>query len=166
MIIDDSIVKDYLKGNNLESYKDHWIFKSFEKYSVFELPDKKHIEWVSKLYIKLIGQILNYKPRNGTAVRNLFPNFDEIAETFNIMLVVGFPDPYDAMVLEHNGKDYMIFDLIQFGENSLSENYCCHRVLTHELIHMCLMEYYPAPNKPSYTDDLSYTAFNEGFAHP
>lgn len=165
MIIDDRIVKDYLNGNHIESYKDCWIFNCFEKHTVFEMPDSMHTEWVSKLYDKLKEQILNFKPRNSEAVKMLFPDFDKIASGYTIMLVVGFPDPYDAMVLEHNGKEYMVFDLIQFGKDSLNEDYSCHRVLTHELIHMCLHKYYPVPNNPSYIDYLNYTAFDEGFAH-
>lgn len=165
MIIDDRILKDYLNGNNIESYKNYWIFKCFEEHTIFEMPDSMYIEWVSKLYDKLKEQILNFKSRNSEAVKILFPNFDEIAANYIIMLVVGFPDPYDAMVLEHNGKEYMVFDLIQFGKDSLNEDYSCHRVLTHELIHMCLHKYYPVPENPTYIDDLNYTAFDEGFAH-
>lgn len=104
-------------------------------------------------------------PRNEDAVRRLFPQFDRIADNYTILLVVGFPDPYDAMVLEHKGRAYMVFDLIQFQEDSLKEDYSCHKVLTHELIHLCLMEDYPAAYEMSYIEDLNYTAFNEGFAH-
>lgn len=92
-------------------------------------------------------------------------NREWVAKLYEKILVVGFPDPYDAMVLEHNGRAYMVFDLIQFGEDSLNEDYSCHRVLTHELIHLCLMEDYPVPHEMSYIEDLNYTAFNEGFAH-
>lgn len=127
--------------------------------------DPKNREWVAKLYDKLLDQINNFIPRNGDFVKRFFPNFDRIAADYTILLVVGFPDPYDAMVLEHDGKAYMVFDLIQFQEESLNKNYSCHRVLTHELIHLCLMEDYPLPSEMSYTEELNYTAFNEGFAH-
>lgn len=52
-----------------------------------------------------------------------------------------------------------------FQEDSLKEDYSCHKVLTHELIHLCLMEDYPVSYEMSYFEDLNYTAFNEGFAH-
>ncbi len=165
MIIDDRIVKDYLSGNNIESYKDFWIYNCFGKDTVFELPDSKHIVWVTKLYEKLKEQILDFTPKNSDIIKKLFPYFDEIADSYTIMLVVGFPDPYDAMVLKHDGKEYMVFDLIQFGINSLNEDYSCHKVLTHELIHMCLHKRYPVPRGLSYIDDLNYKAFDEGFAH-
>lgn len=165
MIIDAHILKDYIDGKDLNQYKDYWIYNCFGDQSVFEIPDPKNREWVAELYEKIRDQIENFIPCNKEAVLRLFPNFDRIVNDYTILLVVGFPDPYDAMVLEHNGRAYMVFDLIQFGVDSLNEDYSCHRVLTHELIHLCLMEDYPVMHEMSYTEDLNYTAFNEGFAH-
>ena len=165
VIIDSHIVEDYIAGKDLNQYKSHWIYNCFGERSVFELPDPKNREWVSKLFRKISDQIKHFTPRNGELVRRIFPQFDRISNDYTILLVVGFPDPYDAMVLERDGKAYMVFDLIQFQEDSLNEDYSCHRVLTHELIHLCLMEEYPAPHEMSYIEDLNYTAFNEGFAH-
>lgn len=165
MIIDAHIVTDYIAGKDLNKYKDYWIYNCFGNQSVFEIPDSKNREWVAKLYEKIRDQVENFTPRNQNVVKRLFPQFDRIANDYTILLVVGFPDPYDAMVLGHNGRAYMVFDLIQFGEDSLNEDYSCHQVLTHELIHLCLMEDYPVSHEMSYIEDLNYTAFNEGFAH-
>ena len=165
MIIDDHIILDYLAGKDLTQYKTHWIYNCFGTKSVFETPDPKHIGWVSMLYEKIKDQINHFIPRNYEMVKRIFPRFDQIAANYTLLLVAGFPDPYDAMVLEHEGKAYMVFDLIQFQEDSLHQDYSCHRVLTHELIHLCLMEDYPAPREWTYIDDLNYTSFNEGFAH-
>lgn len=165
MIIDAHILTDYIEGKDLNQYKDYWIYNCFGNQSIFEIPDSKNKEWVAKLYKKIRNQIENFIPSNKDVVRRLFPQFDRIANNYTILLVVGFPDPYDAMVLEHNGKAYMVFDLIQFQEDSLNEDYSCHGVLTHELIHLCLMEDYPTAYEMSYVEDLNYTAFNEGFAH-
>lgn len=130
-----------------------------------ETPKPSARIWVSKLCEKLKSQIKSFEPRNVNPVRKLFPDFDNVAKDYTIMLVVGFPDPYDAMVLGHNGKEYMVFDLIQFGEDALDESYNCNRVLTHELIHMCLHNKYPLAQGMSYLDELNYTTFDEGFAH-
>ena len=165
VIIDDRIIKAYIDEKDVSQYKGHWIYHCFGGDSVFETPDPKHRGWVSKLYEKIKDQIEHFVPRNYEMVKSIFPHFDRIADTYTILLVVGFPDPYDAMVLEHNGKSYMVFDLIQFQEDSLNEDYSCHRVLTHEMIHLCLMEEYPPPNPMTYLNDLNYTAFNEGFAY-
>ena len=161
MIIDDSIVLKYLSGQPPESYSDCWIYNNLG----FESPDLCNKEWVLKLYNKLKYQIENFIPRNYETVKRLFPCFDDVANDYTIMLVVGFPDPYDAMVLNNNGVDYMVFDLIQFTQEALNEDYSCHRVLTHELIHICLRKNYPEPFCASYTERLDYTAFDEGFAH-
>ena len=164
MIIDDKIVQQYLSGQSSDSYKDNWIFHCFD-HPVFEEPNYKHYEWIAKLHKKLIGQISAYKPRNYDLVKKVFADFDSIAASFTVMLVVGFADPYDAMVLEHTGKEYMVFDLIQFGQECLGENYSCHRVLTHELLHMCLHRKFPRLDALSYVESLRYKAFDEGFAH-
>lgn len=165
MVIDARIVTDYIAGADLNQYRNCWIYNCFGKSSLFEMPDPKNKIWVSRLYDKIVNQIEHFIPRNGAIVKQLFPQFDRLAAEYTILLIVGLPDPYDAMVLEHDGKAYMIFDLIQFKEAALSKNYSCHRVLTHELIHICLMEDYPVPYDMPYVDKLSYTAFNEGFAH-
>ena len=165
MTIDDSIVQKYLSGEKPETYKNRWIYSSLDEGYLFEKPDPLNRDWVSLLCQKLKKQIKNYLPRNENPVKRLFPEFDEVVRAYTVMLVVGFPDPYDAMALEHNGNGYTIFDLIQFGADSLDETYSCHRVLTHEIIHLCLYRKYPKPEDLGYVDELNYTAFQEGFAH-
>jgi hypothetical protein len=165
MRIDDSIVQKFLSGQEPISYSDCWIYSALGRSYVFETPKPSDRDWVSQLCEKLKNQILYFLPRNIKLVKQLFPSFDDVTKEYTIMLVVGFPDPYDAMVLEHDGKEYMVFDLIQFGKDSLDADYSCYRVLTHELIHICLHQKYPCIQNMSYIDDLNYTAFDEGFAH-
>jgi hypothetical protein len=165
MKVDDSIIQKYLSGQEPASYSDCWVYSALGRGNVFETPKSSDREWVSQLCEKLKNQILNFIPRNIKLVKQLFPNFDDVEKEYTVMLVVGFPDPYDAMVLEYDGTEYMVFDLIQFGKEALNENYSCHRVLTHELIHACLHQKYPCNKNMSYVDDLNYAAFDEGFAH-
>jgi hypothetical protein len=165
MIIDDTIVKKYLSGQMPETYKDCWIYNALGRGYTFETPNSSYKNRVSKLYDKLVSQIHNFIPKNYELVKRLFPDFDDAVNNYTIMLVVGFPDPYDAMVLSHNAKEYMVFDLIQFGQDSLKQEYNCHSVLTHELIHICLHKKHQRTIKMSYLDSLDYKAFDEGFAH-
>lgn len=165
MIIDARIAEAYISGEDLERYKDDWIYYCFGRQSVFESPAPENRGWVSELYKKIREELENFAPRNGETVKQLFPQFERVTSGCTIRLVVGFPDPYDAMVLEHDGQPCLVFDLIQFQEGSLKSENICSRILTHELIHLCLREDYPAPQKMSYIEDLNYTAFNEGFAH-
>ncbi len=165
MRVDDSIVQKYLNGQEPISYSDCWIYSALGRGYVFETPKPLDREWVTQLCKKLKDQIMNFVQRNIKLVKQLFPSFDDVEKEYTVMLVVGFPDPYDAMVLEHDGKGYIVFDLIQFGKDSLDENYSCHGVLTHELIHICLHQKYRRIQNMSYIDDLNYTAFDEGIAH-
>lgn len=165
MMIDDHMVMDYLCGRNMKAYRDCWIFHSFGNGSVFELPDQRHRARAAKLQDQLKAQLLSFQPRSSTVIKMLFPNFDRIAADCLVLLVVGFPAPYDAVTLEHDGKEYVIFDLLRFGEDAANAEDRCRKLLTHELIHLCLHEYYPVPEGLSYLEALSYTAFDEGFAH-
>lgn len=165
MLIDAQIAEAYIAGKDLERYKDNWIYHCFGGQSVFESPAPENREWVAKLYKKLRDEVENFVPRNEQIVRGLFPRFDHVTGGCTILLVVGFPAPYDAMVLEHDGKPCMVFDLIQLQEGSLNSDNICRQLLTHESIHLCLREDYPAPQEMSYVEAMDYTAFNEGFAH-
>jgi hypothetical protein len=166
MRIDDGIVRRYLAGESLDADRQNWIYRAVGQEGLFSAPDPKDAEWVAKLRDKLAEQIYAYVPRNYEAVKAIFPAFDEVASNFSIMLVVGFPDPYEAMMLESpDGESVMVFDLIRFGEKSLKADYSCHRVLTHELIHMCLHRDYPQPKNPTYRESMDYIVFDEGFAH-
>jgi len=165
MLIDDDIIIKYLSGQNPDSYKNSWIYSSVGREYMFEIPNPSNVEWVLKLYEKLKKQIRDFKPCNYELIKKLFPNFDDVVRDYTIMFVVGFPDPYDAMVLKHDNTEYMVFDLIQFGQDSLDESYSCHRVLTHELLHICLRKKRPEISGLSYVNDLNYMMFDEGFAH-
>lgn len=165
MIIDDSIVQSYLSGSSSETYQNHWIYSASDRGYLFEAPDFSDRDWVSALCQKIKNEIQAYTPRNAQTVKTLFPDFDERSAHYTVMLVVGLPDPYDAMILEHDGKEYMIFDLIRFGRGALEEENSSHGLLTHELIHMCLHEKYPMPSELSYIAKLDYITFDEGFAH-
>ncbi len=68
------------------------------------------------------------------------------------------------MVLNDGRKEHVVFDLVRFGAESLHDSYSCQRVLTHELVHVCLHNRLP-DQAVSYQDRLNYIAFDEGFAH-
>jgi hypothetical protein len=165
MKIDDNIVLKYLSGQAPESYRDSWMYDAVGRGRMFEPPDPLHKEWVAELRDKLITQIKGFTPRNYTWVKKFFPSIDQCVDEYTIILTVGFPDPYDAMTLTHDGTEYMVFDLIQFGRGALDGDYHCSRVLTHELIHLCLHQQYAEPRHATYIENLDYIAFDEGFAH-
>lgn len=164
MEINDSIVQSYLRGDPPSGYGDSWVFRAVNGAPLFDPPRAGDRPWVSRLCEKLKAEIGAFVPRNAGLVEDLFPDFGHVSRGLTVMLVVGFPDPYDAMVLGNDGEEYVVLDLVQFGADSLDESYSCQRVLTHELVHVCLHNRYP-DQAVSYLDRLSYIAFDEGFAH-
>lgn len=171
MKIDDSIIRKYLDDNDVSSYSDHWIYHSIHAgQHLFEEPNLAEKEWISLLLDKVINDADDLIPRNTQIVSDLFPDFKEIASNYPLILSVGCPDPYDAMVMKHEGTKYVIFDLMQFVTYvrdlyEQGEAYDFRRILTHELLHVCIMNRYPRPADISYNDRLDYLTFNEGFAH-
>ena len=111
MIIDARIAEAYISGEDLERYKDDWIYYCFGRQSVFESSAPESRGWVSELYKKIREELENFAPHNEETVKKLFPQFDRVTGGCTIRLAVGFPDPYDAMVLEHDGQPCLVFDL-------------------------------------------------------
>lgn len=98
----------------------------------------------------------------------LYPEWEAIVNEMTVLLLVGCPNPYDAMVREHNGKEYIIFDLIRFGNYEMQGcdiEQLIRQLITHETSHLCLHKKYPVPTADSYLEQLKYITFDEGFAH-
>lgn len=167
MNIDDSMIKNYLAGK--DDYKSHWLFNSIldnGKY-IFDKPDNEYKEKIKEIYEKTYENLKSFTPYNVELFSTLFPEWKNLINDVNIILAVGCPSPYDAMVREHDGREYVIFDLIRFmsyekeGEDILS---LIIGMITHEISHICIHADYPVIDK-IYKDKLSYITFNEGFAH-
>lgn len=171
MKIDDIIIQKYLENCDTFDYSDHWVYSSISKGSyLFEEPNPNEKEWVSLLRDKVINDAEDLVPRNARIVNELFPDFYEVSANYPIILTVGCPDPYDAMVLEHNNQLFVVFDLMQFVPYvrdlyEQGEAYDFRRILTHGLLHVCIANKYPLKKNLSYLEELSYIAFDEGFAH-
>lgn len=112
MNIDDSMIKSYLKGK--DAYNDHWLFYKIldDGEYTFEKPDNKYKEEISKIYEKTYEKLISFTPYNVHLFSILFPKWKSLINQANIILAVGCPSPYDAMVREHEGREYIIFDLI------------------------------------------------------
>lgn len=104
MVLNDSIVWRYLNGGSLDTVRDSWIFKGLGSGNAFEYPVPTNRRRVKRLYEKLDQQILDFQPRSRELVLKLFPDFSQAMDGCTIMLVAGFPDSYDAMVLAHERK--------------------------------------------------------------
>lgn len=167
MNIDTSIVKSYLQGN--DDFAGHWLFYHILDNGeyVFDKPDLEHREAAGRMLKKLQNSLDNFKPYNIELFSGLFPEWRELAHDTNVVLAVGCPAPYDAMVREYGGREFIIFDLIRLleyqknGSNILS---LMRQLITHEVSHICIHADYPI-QPTTYQEKLSYIVFNEGFAH-
>lgn len=167
MKIDDSMIRSYLSGK--DDYKDHWLFNSIldnGEYT-FDRPSDEYKEKIKEIYEKTYENLINFIPYNVELFSILFSEWKNLINDVNIILAVGCPSPYDAMVREHNGREFIIFDLIRFmsyekdGDDILS---LITGMITHEIAHVCIHANYPVIDN-TYKDKLSYITFDEGFAH-
>lgn len=167
MNIDTSIVLSYLQGN--DDYTEHWLF-----YHIFEnceyafvKPEPAQKEMVAEAFRETVEELNDFKPYNLELFSALFPGWRELIRDVNVIFAVGCPAPYDAMVREYRGKEYMIFDLIRFldyQERGKPVSSFIRQILTHEVSHICIHADHPVINAP-YAERLGYITFDEGFAH-
>ncbi|MGG7164108.1 hypothetical protein [Clostridium ihumii] len=169
MILNDEIIVDYLKEPSSNKYRNHWIFYNIEpnKY-MYDTPSRENVEVVKEIYIKIKIILMNFKPINEDIFKVLFPNYKNVFESTKVLLVVGCPKMYDAMFIEHEDEEYIIFDLINLV-NYIKHGHDIEKVLknllTHEFVHRCVKEKYPLKENLPYVEKLNYIVFNEGFAH-
>ncbi len=169
MIINDDIIIDYLNDLSSDKYKNHWVFNNIEQNQyLFEEPSNEHKDSVKVICEEIKSVLNNFTPLNRRLFEELFPSYKEILSKSKVMLVVGCPEPYDAMVMNYKGEDYIVFDLIRFAgyiNNGYSLDKLLNQLLTHEFAHKCLMDKYNLSENPTYLEKLNYIMFNEGFAH-
>jgi hypothetical protein len=167
MNVDVSIVKSYLQGT--DDYAEHWLFCHILENGeyAFAKPEPAQKEMVEEAFKETLEELNDFKPYNLKLFSSLFPRWRELIHDVNVILAVGCPAPYDAMVREYNGKEYMIFDLIRFLDYQKSGKPVfsfIRQLLTHEVSHICIHADYPVIAAP-YVERLGYIAFDEGFAH-
>ena len=162
MKINTKIIDRYLDNKLIE---DHWIYDSIiEGEHLFELPPTEKKDIIIKIYKKLIEVLKNFTPLNREIWQTFFGNI-EMGEKTTINLIIGCPDPYDAMVRENE----VFIDLFRISTYSDDMNVLENIILnflTHELAHIIINEYYPRPKSDeSLQEYLEYIAFDEGIAH-
>lgn len=169
MYINDEIVIRYLNQEDESTYKNHWIFHSIEEgHYLFETPSYEKSEVIKVLIEQIHLIIRHFEPFNEKVFRSIFRNADRIIADTQILLVVGCPTPYDAMVRKYQENEYIVFDLVRFAEyinSRYNMEHIIRQLLTHELAHSCLHEKYQLQEGATYAEQLNYITFDEGFAH-
>jgi len=107
-----------------------------------------------------------FKFLNKALVEEIFGEATVAADA-NIVLTVGMPPMYDAMVRHFNDTYHIVFDLINmvnYITQGIDAAELARGFLSHELIHIMIYEKYPETDM-NYAEYYDYIAFHEGFAH-
>lgn len=165
MIIDSSIVDNFINDNE---FGGHWLFNSIEEgQHIFDKPRVSLKPAVIGVMYEIKRILEEFVPLNCALYRGLFPAWQSIMNEAKVLLAVGCPPPYDAMVREHDGEDYVIFDLVRFNmykEEGYDLANLARGLITHENAHVCLHGRH-RPMESDYISKLKYITFDEGFAH-
>ncbi|WP_346916995.1 hypothetical protein [Clostridium sp.] len=169
MLVDDSVVLKYLNGEEENIINSHWVFKNIEegKY-LFEVPNTEKRDDVNSILVSIKSALSQFIPLNKNIYSSLYPEWKSIINDINVLLIVGCPNPYDAMVRKYDGKEYIIFDLIRFCDYKIQGydvELLIRQLITHETSHVCLHKQYPTPISNDFIEQLKYITFDESFAH-
>lgn len=161
--VNDLIIEDYINNSLLKHQKD-WYF-SIHPFSEVSIDKKEVIKEIAQVFKKEIDDFI---PLNQNVLTLLFPNYNQI--DVPIDLIVGFPDPYDAVTITGpDQKTHVIMDIHLFSNYNLPKDRyrsIIKNFITHELTHVLIQDYYQNIIKETdYIAQLNAIVFDEGFAH-
>lgn len=177
MILKTKIIDAYLNREDVEEFKEHWIYSSigqgeFKSKNLFTIPSKEMYEQVREIYKEIEKEILNFEPYNIEIWSSLFPNWKDYSKEIEIYLIIGLPEPNDATVIPNlEGKNVIIFDLgcwVKYlGKVNIKE--LVRNLLTHEICHILISKNIPEIDfdyeNGTYLSKINSLVFNEGVAH-
>ncbi|MCL2168423.1 MAG: hypothetical protein FWB74_00185 [Defluviitaleaceae bacterium] len=168
MRIDISIVDAYVSGKPSGEYSGHWIYGRVEHgKNLFQETGVHRRAEIELCLRQTLDACRDFNFRNEELICGIFGDTSSVKDSANVLFVVGVPAMYDAMVREMDGALYIIFNIESFADY-VAIGHCLKEIisnfLTHELIHVMIDAKYPSGNQ-SYTEQLDYISFNEGFAH-
>jgi hypothetical protein len=163
------MIQDYISGKEVPAYSVHWVYRAVEegKVSFKKFPFARSEE-VIQCYRQIADACGDFKFLNSDLVHEVFGGTDAVINEANVILALHIPQPYDAMVRRHEGKEYIIIDIGNFCEYVKAGHdagYLVQSFLTHELIHLLIGSKFPPGEGLAYIEKLNYIAFDEGFAH-
>lgn len=170
MKIDASIIQAYLSRDNDFKIRNHWIFnKIIDKEYVYEevsVDESRKIENIFEIFLEVIK---DFKPLNLEYWNMIFGEFDDTLISNTVYLIVGSPNPYDAMVREDDfGESCIIFDLYRISKYSEEANEIkkiINNFLTHEIAHILIHKKIKLKDKKDNLELLKYQLLDEGLAH-
>lgn len=172
MKIYTDIVADYLEGKDLASHEAEWFF--LQPGYRFEAPDTSEAQRakVKKAFEQTLQSVQNFVPGNRAIWDALFPGWNNILQNTTVALIVGYPEPNDAVVMKSPAGVYTaILDMGLWAKylDTVPVGKLVHNLLTHELCHVCIHQLMPELDKVQeageYLSKLDAFTFDEGFAH-
>lgn len=168
MIIDSHIVEEYLAGGPTGRFRDEWCFGG--GHPPYAEPEGSERERVREVYRQVLDCAGDFSPVNRAAWDLMFPEWREQTAGVELLLIVGYPEPYDAVsTKDPQGGEAIILDMLRWTAylghiKEAAENMLTHE-LTHALIALRAPEVVKDGGRADYIKRLDALAFNEGFAH-
>lgn len=177
MLIDSSIAQAYIESSCVDAFRASWLFEHTSVSSdlgrnAFTPPpeDLALRETVRKLERRICEAAAHFVPVNRPIWDALFPDWEAVQPTLD--LIVGYPEPYDAVAAHSpDGQAHLIFDLIRWCNYAELDQLdsIIRNLLTHEITHLLIGHRYPAADaaleSTDYLRRLDAYTFHEGFAH-
>lgn len=177
MKIHEEIIQAFLRGDDLEKYKEHWIYRTAgqgeeKNKTVFALPDPAKRDTAAEIYEEVVACVRRFEPYNLPLWNALIPDWPDLLDRVDVHLIAGLPEPNDATVLPGpDGTNAIILDLACWTQyaGSITAEELARNIVTHEGMHICIGSRFPQIDRDyeqgSYRVQLDSLVFNEGFAH-
>lgn len=100
MQIYTDIVEDYLQGKSLAAHEKEWFF--LQPGYRFEAPDCSEAQKaaVREVYGQTLRSVQKFVPGNRAVWDALFPDWQAILDQTRVALIIGYPEPNDALVMK------------------------------------------------------------------
>lgn len=168
MKIDGRIVEEYLAGKPADRFRDEWCFGG--GHPPYVKPEGRERERVREVYRQVLDCAGDFSPVNRPAWDLMFPKWREQTLGVELLLIVGYPEHYDAVSTKNpQGGEAIILDMLRWTAYLGHIKEAAENILTHELTHSLIA--LRAPEVPGdgergdYGSRLDAVTFNEGFAH-
>lgn len=158
MFIDTGVIDAYLR-HEMPS-EDAWFYDKVGGYH----PVDAHRQEVCAYLSEALRQYRQFPIWNRTLILSLLPNLSQITDTVSIMPIIASDTNFDAGIVTHEGKPYLLIDLLHIADYTSSVKQMCY--ILHNLCHMHLLRYALTQTikQPSdFQAYLRYRFFSEGW---
>lgn len=172
MRLDTSIINYYLSNGHIDGYKTHWIYQAIVPGTIqLDCPEPHKIARLRSVLALAKEELEHFTPLNIQLWESLYGHYHGIEDNVCIHLMVGAPEPYDAMVRQSpTGEFCIFFDLNRISEYNDEDDdallFTFKNLITHEVAHLENRKRFKAP-LPSdhWQKHLAFLALDEGIAH-